>query len=306
MSEIAAKGISTKCEGTTPLHHHRFPWRMVAMTVLLVAVWMAYLAFTGTRADLAESNLQANLIRITRYLRAPAPDTVMVGSSIAGRLLPDYFPSDMPEVLNLGLDGSRPLFAFEVLQAGPRAPSRVVLETATLFQPLDVNDATLREAMHATTAKLGAKVPFLRPEVRPVTVVYENLKAWREGFGGGRAQAPISGKSNVATGDLPVTYEDVRKAIVGLQSRGTEVILIKIPAGEGWAMPQGGAGRRLADELSLTLLQPGAEIYAQEGDVLRYSDGLHLDSPSAKKVSAWIAARLAKGRNNQAEESQVP
>jgi hypothetical protein len=267
---------------------------------------MAFLSLTDTRADLAESNLQANLIRITRYLRAPAPDTVLVGSSIAGRLLPDYFPSDMPEVLNLGLDGSRPLFAFEVLQAGPEAPRRVLLETATLFQPLDVNDATLREAMHATTAKLGAKVPFLRPEVRPVTVVYEKLKAWREGLGAGRAQAPISSETNVAAGDFPVTYEDVKKAIVDLQSQGTEVVLIKIPAGEGWAMPQDGAGRRLADELGLSLLQPGAEIYAQEGDVLRYSDGLHLDAASAKKVIAWIAARLAPSRRNQAEEPQKP
>jgi hypothetical protein len=306
MSQGAPDGISIKSEGPTPLRHHHFPWRIVALTVLLVAAWMAYLTFTGTRADLAESNLQANLIRITRYLRAPAPDTVLVGSSIAGRLLPDYFPSDMPEVLNLGLDGSRPLFAFEVLQAGREAPRRVLIETATLFQPLDVNDATLREEMHATTAKLGAKVPFLRPEVRPVTVVYEKLKAWREGLGAGRAQPPIRSETNVATGDLPATYEDVRKAIMNLQAKGTEVILIKIPAGEGWAMPQDGAGRRLVDELGLTLLEPGAAIYAQEGDVLVYSDGLHLDASSAKKVSAWLANRLAKAPFDQAGDSQEP
>ncbi len=274
--------------------HHCFPWRVVLVAVLLVAGWMAFLGITGTRADLAESNLQANLIRITRYLRTPSPDTVLVGSSIAGRLLPEYFPGDGSEVLNLGLDGSRPLFGFEVLAAHEQTPRVVLLETATLFQPLKVNDETLREAMQSTTAKLGASVPFLRPEVRPITVAYEKLKAWREGLGAGRVQPPVSSKADAPTDELPFTYAGVKNAIIDLKSKGTEVILIKIPAGDGWAMPLDGPALHLANELGLTVLQPGADIYAHEGDVLRYSDGLHLDTPSAKKVSTSIAAKIGK------------
>lgn len=274
--------------------HYRFPWRILLIAALLVAGWMAFLGITGTRADLAESNLQANLIRITRYLRTPSPDTVLVGSSIAGRLLPEYFPTDGPEVLNLGLDGSRPLFGFEVLANHEQAPRLVLLETATLFQPLMVNDETLREAMASTTAQLSAKVPFFRPEVRPVTVAYEKLKAWREGLGAGRAQPPISVGDRGVTHERPTTYESVKNAILDLRAKGSEVILIKIPAGEGWAMPEGGAERQLADELGLKIVQPGTEIYAREGDVLRFSDGLHLDKPSAEKVSTSISTDVAK------------
>jgi transcription-repair coupling factor (superfamily II helicase) len=83
--------------------YHRFPWRIFAYAVLLAAGWWVFVGWSGWRADLAESNLQANLIRITRYLRAESPDVVLVGSSIGGRLVPEYFELEGREFHNLGL-----------------------------------------------------------------------------------------------------------------------------------------------------------------------------------------------------------
>lgn len=279
--------------------HHNFPWRIVFIALLFLVSWMTYLAATGTRADLAESNLQANLIRITRYLRTKDPDIVLVGSSIAGRLLPEYFEQSGREVLNLGLDGSRPLFAFEVLRAHPKKPRLVLLETDNLFQPLMANDDVLRDAMNATTAKLGVSIPFLRPEARPLTVAYDKLKAWREKLIRGSGQAPV--RPPPPTPGLPGNYGEVKSAVEALRAAATSVVLVKVPSGDGWAEPADGAARQLSQDTGLELWEPGLSIYSKEGNVLRFSDKLHLDGPSARKVSEWLVQRISQtgSRTNQ-------
>jgi hypothetical protein len=253
--------------------------------------WLGLLAWTGWRADLAESNLQANLIRITRYLNSEGGGTVLVGSSVAGRLLPEYFQGSGLEVANLGLDGSRPLFVFEVLGQREQPPDCILVDTSTLFQPLEANDALLRESMASPTIAMSKWNPLFRPENRPVSTVYEKLKAFRERLTEGRAQEPC--RAGGLTQDLPPTYNDVRTAIASLKDGGTRVILLDIPRGEGWAMPLSGPARTLADELRLPVLQPGPAIHASEGNVLRFSDGLHLDGPSARKVAGWVGRAMA-------------
>jgi hypothetical protein len=57
-------------------------------------------------------------------------------------------------------------------------------------------------------------------------------------------------------------------------------------------MPIAGPAKQLAEELELEVLEPGAEVYEAEGDVLRFTDGLHLDGPSAAKVSETLAIRV--------------
>jgi len=92
---------------------------------------------------------------------------------------------------------------------------------------------------------------------------------------------------------LPETYGQVRSAVSELRAAGVEVVLVKVPAGEGWASPVDGAARRLAGDEGLTVWEPGSEIHAAEGNVLRFSDGLHLDAPSARKVGLWLSRRLS-------------
>lgn len=278
--------------------HHNFPWRIVFITLLLLASWMTYLAATGTRADLAESNLQANLIRITRYLRTKDPDIVLVGSSIVGRLLPEYFEQSGREVLSLGLDGSRPLFGFEVLARQRIKPLLVLIETETLFQPLQLNDETLREAMESSTAKLGAVVPFLRPEARPLTVAYESLKAWRENLMSGSERTPVRAPQSAP--DFPANYGEVKSTVESLRNEATSVVLVKMPSGDGWAEPADVVARQLSRDAGLELWEPGLSIYSKEGDVLRFSDKLHLDGPSARKVSEWLVQRISQtGKTNE-------
>lgn len=264
----------------------------------MVVGWIAFVTWTGWRADLAESNLQANLIRITRYLREPAPDTVLVGSSVGGRLLQDDFAKAGAIVLNLGLDGSRPLFGFDVLNEHSKLPKRVLLDTSTLFQSLQPNDDTLREAMKSPTAKMSGSLPFFRPELRPASVVYEKIKGLRDQASKGRSASPLlEGPVSIPSAELPETYDVVRDGVKALLDAGTEVLIVEIPRGPGWAEPNSGAAvTQLATELNIPILRPGPAIYAEDGDILRYTDGLHLDAPSAARVTQWIATALGSAR----------
>jgi hypothetical protein len=269
---------------------HHFPWRIFAFAGIIALTWLAVTAWTGLRADLAESNLQANLIRITRYLQADSPGIVLAGSSISGRLLPEFFDLQVRELHNLGLDGSGPSFAFEVMSKGANRPEIVLLEADTLFRPLSANDAVLRAAMTSTTAKLSKQIPLVRPEVRPLTVAYAKLKSWRDSAAQGRQRTPEIIRDDKT--EIPENYDSVKKEVTALMGQGTQVVLVNMPDGEGWAMPLSGPAKKLADELGLDVLEPGSDIYLAEGDVLRFTDGLHLDGPSAAKVSETLAIRL--------------
>ncbi len=272
-----------------------FPFRIFLITGLLLIAWLGTVQWAGWEADLAESNLQANLLRISRYLREPAPEVVLVGSSVGGRLLPSYFAEHGAKVLNLGLDGSRPLFGFEVLDAGSKPPTTMLLDTSALFQPLGENDVALRDAMSSPTARMDKALPFFRPESRPSSVIYNQFKSIRDSLGSGKARSPKRPGPAGSSFEMPATYPEVAGRIREYQKRGTRVVILDIPRGEGWAESARGAVAALATELDLPILEPGPAIYAGEGDVLRFSDGLHLDAPSARKVSAWLAGGLPAG-----------
>jgi len=265
---------------------------ILLLAMVLMLAYMGALRFTGCRADLAESNMQANLIRINRYLNLKAPQNVLVGSSVAGRLLPEYFTDSNTDVVNLGLDGSRPLFAFEILSRHPEKPARLLLDTSTLFQPISANDVVMREAMKSPTVSLAEIIPILRPDSRPSSLLYDRLKTLKEVTTGGTSRAPFGSESVKAPVEIPSTYSSLRDALNGFRDEGIEVVFVEIPRGPGWAAPSKGWAPTLAEELNVKFLEPGPEIFRAEGDVLRFSDGFHLDGPSARKVAHYIGKSL--------------
>jgi hypothetical protein len=123
-----------------------------------------------------------------------------------------------------------------------------------------------------------------------LTVAYAKLKSWRDSAAQGRQRTPeiIRDENN----EIPENYDSVKKEVTALMGQETQVVLVNMPDGEGWAMPLSGPAKKLADELGLDVLEPGSDIYLTEGDVLRFTDGLHLDGPSAAKVSETLAIRL--------------
>lgn len=267
--------------------------QILLFSALLALVYFAVVTICGLQASLAESNLQANLIRASRYLNGPKPDIVLIGSSVAGRLLPEYFPLSA-RVSNLGLDGSRPMVGFDILAMRPEPSSTILLDTSTLFSPPSANDATLREEINSPGFAIARYFPLLRPEYRLSSVIYSRLKGARD-KGVNHQQPPFTARNvkKVTEHDRTIEsqYALVRDRVAALQKQGAKIVILTIPHAAGWGLPSHGLERRLADELGLSLLEPGPEL-AAAGEELRFSDGLHLAAPSARRVVAWLSPHL--------------
>jgi hypothetical protein len=119
---------------------------IVVVAILLLAGYAIFQRLTGTSAVLLESNLQSNLARASRYLNASKVDTVLVGSSMTGRLLPSYFKGEGMNISNLGLDGCHAPFGLEIILMRKDLPQRVLIETASLDHDPNANEKTVREA----------------------------------------------------------------------------------------------------------------------------------------------------------------
>jgi hypothetical protein len=271
-----------------------------AIEILLLAVVMLlgyafFIKVTGWRAEHSESNLQSNLIRISRYLHAPKVERVILGSSISGRLLEDYFNDEGVSISNLGLDGSRPLYGFEVLRKRQDLPQRLLVEVNLLFQPRGANDTALDEAVESPTFRLGAMLPSVKAENRPSSLLYTLLKG-RQDAAGATSEATLSAQGDDGEVPLPPTYEEVSSQLNRLRNEGVKVTLLLIPTGKLDRYSR--EGKRLAKELGLPMLTL-REMLPDNGKSLRYSDGKHLTADSAREVVRALADVLKQDRSNE-------
>src|SRR5262245_21048939 len=147
---------------------------ILGLTVLLLIVWSGLLRLLPSRATLAESNFQANLIRLQRSLSSTSkPPAALIGSSITGRILPEYFEgTPLAGSVNLGLDGSGPALALEMVDRMKAPPSLLLIEANLLPVPPSANDTELRKTVDGWWFKLASRVDVLRAESRPSSLLY--------------------------------------------------------------------------------------------------------------------------------------
>jgi len=298
---------------------------IVLLAILLLAGYALFQKLTGSRAVLLESNLQSNLACISRYLHAPKVDTVLVGSSIAGRLLPEYFGDQGLEVANLGLNGCGALYGLEVVGMRKDLPKLVLVDTSGLFKQSSRNEATLREAVSSPTFHMGAGFPPFRAENRPLSLLYWWLKKSNDRRDAGRihhAWIPYQVKtlpyetdhesarsvwiydpSDWGGAQENASESAIKQTLGNLKARGVDIRLVDIPRAEGWGHPVGGKLRRFSEELGVPLLEPGVGI-ARTNDTLRFTDGRHLDLPSARSVAQEICEELKKPDREQTRKAQ--
>ncbi len=268
---------------------------ILMLAVGILAAYVILIRAGGIRAELAESNLQANLIRISRYEHERPAEFVIAGSSIAGRLLPTYFQELGMDVQNLGLDGSSPLFAFEVISRRNVMPKEIFVDTSTLFNPVGANNAVLRDAINNPGWIMSSWFLPFQPIYRPSSILYSWFKKKKETHISGIPQMAFS---NSRENQMPLPnlgeenmYSTVRNALASFQSKGIAIQLLNIPRGEGWGEPSHGLDRKLADDLHIPLVEIGP-ILAKQGVKLSFTDGRHLDVPSAKIIVSEYAKIL--------------
>jgi len=281
---------------------HKFRYRnaleIVAVAILLLAGYAIFQKLSGISAVLLESNFQSNLARASRYLNAPNVDTVLVGSSMTGRLLPSYFKEEGMEVFNLGLDGCHSPFGLEIILMRKNLPKRVLVEAASLDHDPNANEKTVREAIQTPTFKIGRVIEAFRPENRPLSLLYWWCKQLSGRKPGGSSHSAFmideqkaDPTSKSAKSELVENDQAIEEILITLKKRGVDVRLFSIPHADGWGMAQSGRISKISKNVGIPILEPGVEI-AKRTDTLRFTDGAHLDVVSATLISQEIARML--------------
>ena len=255
----------------------------------LVVAYEATLRLTGVQADYSENNLQANLSRIATYRFEPACENLILGSSLSARLLPEFFANQGMPSKNLALDGAGVPMGLEIVGWQKSGLRRLFLEANSLFFRSPQNEHTIREAMQNPVFAWGQHLFFLRPGSRPSSLLYSWLKKFREDKESGSPGAwPVSG-----VGQLQSLTENELEQLRQFRREGVELFFVIVPTGVGERNPRADL-EPAAKGLGATWIAPRDHL-PENGRELRYTDGLHLDRPSAQKISA-IIVEMAKSR----------
>lgn len=262
--------------------------------ILIVALGLCALWNLGRiqlpKPELGETNYTANRLRIEQFLGAPTPKCLIVGTSIAGRLLPTYFErTGLSNIVNLGLDGASPLTGLELALGQSKTPDLILLEAHRLWNPIRRNDHQLLSLSKGMDRVLHEKVTITRAESRPTTILYGWLKSRQGNEGGWEAEGKGLVNDTETLKRVPNPEELVRR-IRELQARGTKVVLLRLPVGR--ENPVDPTGQDDVDLLIRDLGLPVIDLYRKSialRDPMRYSDGLHLAPESARRISEVLA-----------------
>ncbi|KAB2660565.1 MAG: hypothetical protein DVB31_13885 [Verrucomicrobia bacterium] len=284
---------------------HRQAIAILVVALALLAAWRGALAWLGRAAEFGESNYQANRIRIERYLARPkAPEYVVLGSSLSGRLRPAAFAgSALSDVAVLGLDGSSPLLGIAVLAHRADLPRVALVETFAFNRGWKANDQLLLDGLAGPGMRLARADRLFAADQRPTSLLYSWFKERRDRAGSGsgprtneavRVAGPAEVPGTAAAADLSRLMEDIR----ALRARGVEVVLVDVLAGEK-RMPGERTGpdtaALVAREFGLRRIDLRREWFAR-GWEPGYTDLRHLDGPSADALARLLAESVVANK----------
>lgn len=279
------------------------PWLIKcagAAVALLLACGLATARFGSALQQPTVTTRDGTLITLNRYVREPAPDLVLVGSSVAWRLKEQYF--SRPGVRNLALAGGSPATSLDIVAKQKSLPKVVLIETNVLTRLPD--DALIAKF----SGGAGTEALFLRP-VRTAVAAYETWNHTPPNPAEARAErdrllsAPPSTFDNKVYLDRAVEQmneEDpaaatqvnaarIRELIDDIERPGSRAFLLEIP---------------FAAEIENSRRTSKAIVHAAFPDrgrwlsihppvsELRWADGVHLDERSALLVVRAIESAV--------------
>ena len=269
--------------------------KIFAVALVLCSLWTIARSRLP-KPELGETNYTANRLRIERFLETPAPRCLIVGTSIAGRLLPSYFEgSNFENIVNLGLDGASPITGLLLALEQDYTPRLILLEAHRLQNPIDSNDGQLLALSRGMDQHFHQHVTLTKAESRPTTVLYSFLKS-RQGAGGAQLAANRQ-TNNVTEISKPGEKRDelLLDTIQALQARGSKVVLLRLPVGR-----ENPADPKAEDYIDLSAQQLGLpiiDLYRQSigwENPVSYSDGLHLAPESARRLAKTLAEHVVR------------
>jgi hypothetical protein len=269
--------------------------------IVLIACGFATVPFGSGLQMPATTTRDGTLITLSRYLREPVPDIVLVGNSITFRLKEEYFAT--PRLRNLALAGGSPVTGLEIVAKQPRLPGVILVEANVLARP---TDAALVERYSRGDAE-----PFFFRPVRAAVAAYEQ-----------RLHAPLT-HAQVApdlrrfVGQPPRDFDNrvyadralqqfnaedptdatrsnakrIDELIRMMEQRGARVFLFELPYAEPIESSHFARATREIVQAAFPDSNRWLSIKVNRSE-LRWADGVHLDERSAVIVTQAMERAL--------------
>jgi hypothetical protein len=272
---------------------------------VLIACGFATMRFGSGLQMPATTTRDGTLITLSRYLREPVPDVVLVGSSITFRLKEEYFAT--AGLRNLALAGGSPVTGLEIVANQPRLPGIILIEANVLSRPTDT-------ALVERYSRGDAEPFFFRP-VRAAVAAYEQrlhvpltheqVKLDLRRLVG---QPPSDFDSQVyvdralqqfnaedPTDVAQFNAKRIEELVRVVEQRGARVFLFELPYAEPLERSRYAATSREIIHAAFPGSNRWLPIEVNRTE-LRWADGVHLDERSAVIVTQALERALALAR----------
>jgi hypothetical protein len=273
--------------------------------IVLIACGFATMRFGSGLQMPATTTRDGTLITLSRYLREPVPDVVLVGSSITFRLKEEYFAT--AGLRNLALAGGSPVTGLEIVANQRRLPGIILVEANVLSRPTDT-------ALVERYSRGDAEPFFFRP-VRAAVAAYEQrlhvpltheqVKLDLRRLVG---QPPSDFDSQVyvdralqqfnaedPTDVAQFNAKRIEELVRVVEQRGARVFLFELPYAEPIERSRYAATSREIIHAAFPGSNRWLPIEVNRTE-LRWADGVHLDERSAVIVTQALERALALAR----------
>ena len=273
--------------------------------IVLIACGFATARFGGGLQMPATTTRDGTLITLSRYLREPVPDTVLVGSSITFRLREEYFTTR--GLRNLALGGGSPVTGLEIVANQPRLPAAILVEANVLARRPDA--ALVERYSRGTTEPLffrpvRAAVAAYEQRLRPPLTHEQVALDLRRLVGQppsdfdnriyvDRAQQQFNAEDPTYVAQL--NAKRIEELIRIVEQRGARVFLFELPYAEPIEGSRSAAATREIIHAAFPDSNRWLSIELNRSE-LRWADGVHLDERSAVIAAGAMERTLASAR----------
>lgn len=235
---------------------------------------------------------QDNAIKAQQFMYAPNADTVMVGSSLSGRIIRD----SIPFVKSISFGGCAVEDGLRIIHSKNYAPKYILVETNIIFR--EGNPDLVLGTTEGIIPKLRSFIPSLREQYEPICV-FASLMTRSIDITPQMVNINLLNKSinRMKEGDEPLQQEkiqerlhEIKRLINAIESGGTQFIFFEMPVNEQLSH------LKLYDQTRAVLQKefPKDKYCYLPSDTAKYltTDGIHLDFDGAQRYSHYFREKL--------------